>query len=63
MFSPNAQEFSKLIEYSFIAGVSQDNIMKYINSGDGSNLTAECLLSFPNPGERINPSVLDVKFY
>jgi hypothetical protein len=60
MFSPNAQEFSKLVEFTFIAGLNQNNIRKYINLGDSSALKADCLLSFPSDSEELTSGILDV---
>ncbi len=60
MFSTNAQDYSKLIEIAFIAGISQCNLKSYINTYDNSFLIPDCLLAFPNHKELINRGILEV---
>jgi hypothetical protein len=61
MFSPTAQEFSKLIDMSFIAGVPPPQIKSYINSPNNAKLMPECLLSFPTTVKsQVNSAVLEV---
>lgn len=66
MFSPNAHEYSKLIETSFIAGISQENIkgisynyVAFINSRESILLKPEYLIGFPHNNEFIS-SILEV---
>jgi hypothetical protein len=62
MFSTNATESTKLIDVSFIAGVSQEEIKRFINN-NSMNLKADILTSFPDNKELINNSILDVRIY
>jgi hypothetical protein len=57
MFSTNAQDFSKLIEVAFIAGISEENLKSY---NDNLTIKPTCLLSFPNQSELVSSDVLEV---
>ena len=63
MFSPNAQDFSKLIEISFIAGIKEENVKQFINNDQNENVKPSCLISFPNQNELVTPGILDVNKY
>ena len=60
MFCKNPQYSAKLIDLSFIAGIKSENIKSYIETKDSNYLNAECLLTFPNVSDMVNPGVLDV---
>ena len=60
MFSPNAEEYTKLVELAFIAGVGEDNLKKYIDSFDVSVLKPECLVSFPHETDLVSDGILEV---
>jgi len=62
MFSPNAKQNTRLLDSAFIAGVSQENIHKYLISSDSDTLVPECLLTFTNTEDSNFSAVLDVKF-
>ena len=62
MFSPNAKQNTRLIDSAFIAGVSQENIHKYIISSDSDILVPECLVTFTNTEDSNFSAVLDVNF-
>ncbi len=62
MFSTNARENTKLIDNAFIAGVTQENIQKYILNQDSPILIPEFLVTFLNTEDELSSAVLDVKY-
>jgi hypothetical protein len=61
MFSPNAQEFSKLVDVCFITGISSQNIKKYLSFNDSNLLKADCLCAFPEGNDLVTPSIMEVR--
>ncbi len=63
MFSTNAQDYSKLIELSFIAGLNQEIIRNYQNFGiESENIKPECILAFPDDKDLVTSGIIDVLF-
>lgn len=60
MFSPNAKENTRLIDSAFIAGVSEENISKYIINSDSDIFVPECLVTFSNTEDSVSSAVLEV---
>jgi hypothetical protein len=60
MFCKNPQYSAKLIDIIFIAGIKSENIKSYLKTKDSNYLNAECLLTFPNVSDMVNPGVLEV---